>query len=121
MKETDKFYLGIQEPHSSCLLALRNIILQQDQNISETIKWNLPCFSYKKKMFCFLSINRKTDEPYLLIVEGRLTDHPLLEAADRKRMKSISFNPEEDLPLDAITEILNSALDLYRNGIIKVK
>lgn len=121
MKETDNFYLNIKEPHRSCLLALRDIILKQDSNIAETIKWSLPCFCYRKKMFCFLSIEKKTNKPYLLLVEGRLINHPLLETNGRTRMKSISINPEENLQLDTITEILNSALDLYRNGIIKVK
>lgn len=71
-------------------------------------------------MFCFLSVDQN-NIPYLLIVEGALVNHPLLEANGRKRMKSISFDPNEDLPIETIEEILNSALDLYRNGIIKSK
>lgn len=121
MKGTDTFYLNLKEPNRSCLLALRNIILQQDPNITETLKWSLPCFCYRKKMFCFLSIDNKSDKPYLLIVEGRLIEHPLLEANNRTRMKSISIDPNKDLPLETITEILNNALNLYRNGTIKVK
>lgn len=121
MKETDNFYLNTQEPRRSCLLALRDIILQQDPNITETIKWSLPCFCYKKKMFCFLSIDRKTNKPYLLIVEGRFINNPLLETEGRTRMKSISIDPNKDLPLQTITEILHSALELYYNGTIKAK
>ena len=119
-KETDNFYLNSEEPNRSCLMALRSIILSQDNNIIETRKWNLPCFCYKKRMFCFLSVDQN-NIPYLLIVEGALINHPLLEANGRKRMKSISFDPNEDLPIETIEEILNSALDLYRNGIIKSK
>ena len=119
-KETDNFYFDFEEPSQGCLLALRSIILSQDKNIIEIQKWGLPCFCYKNRMFCFLSVDPK-DIPYLLVVEGNLIDHPLLVANGRKRMKSISFNPNEDLPIETIVEILNAALDLYRNGIIKTK
>lgn len=72
-------------------------------------------------MFCFLSVDSKSDLPYLLIVEGRLINHPLLETAGRKRMKHISIDPQEDLPVEEITNILQDALNLYRDGIIKIK
>lgn len=120
IKETDNYYLSFEEPLLSCLLALRSIILRQDNHIIETQKWGLPCFCYKKKMFCFISVDSKSYLPYLLIVEGRLVDHPLLESAGRKRMKHISIDPQEDLPLEEITNIVQEALDLYREGIIKV-
>lgn len=119
-KETDKFYFDLEEPNQSCMLALKSIILSLDERIVETRKWGLPCFCYKKRMFCFLSIDPK-DIPYLLVVEGNLINHPLLKTNGRKRMKSISFDPNEDLPIAPIREILNSALDLYRNGIIKTR
>jgi hypothetical protein len=121
MKETDNFYLNLEEPNYSCMLALRSIILQQDDQIKETQKWSMPCFCYKNRMFCFLSIDKKTKEPYILVVEGRLINHPMLESGTRTRMKVLKVNPNEDLPLSGIVEILTAALDLYRNGIIKSK
>lgn len=121
LKQTDNFYLDLEEPLQSCLLALRSIILKQDNNIEENLKWGLPCFCYKKKMFCFLAISPKTQTPYILIVEGNRIDHPLLETAGRKRMKHLNIDPETDLPIEVIIEILKEALDLYRNGVIKTK
>jgi len=121
LKETDNYFLSFDEPLQSCLLTLRSIILRQDDAITETQKWSLPCFCYKKKMFCFLSIDSKSGLPYLLIVEGRLIDHPMLERAGRKRMKHLSIDPEKDLPLEEIITILQDALNLYRDGIIKTK
>lgn len=121
MKQQDNFYFNLEEPIQSCLLALRSIILQQDINIVETLKWGLPCFCYKNRMFCFLSYEPKTQEPYMLIVEGFRIEHPLLVTAGRKRMKHISFDSQEDLPIVDILEILNKALEFYRNGTIKTK
>lgn len=115
------FYLQHEEPNRSCLLALRDVIIKQDERICETIKWSLPCFCYKSKMFCFLNVDKKTDRPYVLFVEGHRLDHPLLEQGDRVRMKVFNIDPNLDLPIEAIELLLNTALDLYRNGIIKTK
>ncbi|MEQ9100774.1 MAG: DUF1801 domain-containing protein [Imperialibacter sp.] len=121
MREIDNYYLNKEEPHKSCLLALRSIILAQDTNVTETQKWGMPCFCFRKKMFCYLWTDKKTEEPYILFVEGKFLDHPKLEAGERSRMKIFRVNPNEDLPLETIEELLNSALDLYRNGTIVIK
>ncbi len=114
------FYLDKEEPNKSCMLAFRSIILDQDSNIIETRKWGMPCFCYKKKMFCYLWTDKKTDGPYILMVEGRHLDHPKLEAGDRAKMKIFRVNPNKDLPVKTIETILQAALDLYRTGIIKL-
>lgn len=121
LREIDHYYLNKEEPNRSCLLALRSIILEQDTNITETQKWGMPCFCYKKKMFCYLWTDKKTDEPYILLVEGKYLDHPDLEEGNRSRMKIFRVNPKKDLPLQTIELLLNVALDLYRNGTIKIK
>ena len=121
MTERDHFYLHKEEPNKSCLLALRNIILNQDENITETEKYGMPCFCYKKKMFCYLWVDKKTHGPYILMVEGKYLDHPKLEVGNRSRMKIFRFNPHEDIPILVINSILNDALNLYRNGTIKIK
>ncbi|WP_235831849.1 DUF1801 domain-containing protein [Paenimyroides viscosum] len=43
------YYLNKEEPNKSCLLTLREIILNQDTDINETQKWEMPCFCYKQK------------------------------------------------------------------------
>ena len=119
--DLENYYLSKDEPNKSCLLALRDIILRQDDQVSETRKWGMPCFCYKKKMFCYLWTDKKTDEPYLLMVEGKHLNHPELEEGNRSRMKIFRVNPHKDLPLQTIERLLNDALDLYRNGVIGVK
>jgi hypothetical protein len=116
-----KYYLNKEEPNKSCLLALRSIILGQDKNVTETQKYGMPCFCYKKKMFCYLWTDKKTDEPYLLMVEGKYLHHPDLEEGNRSRMKSFPVDPNKDLPIKTIESILQKALDLYRKGTIRIK
>ncbi len=119
-QELDTFYLKKEEPSKSCLLVLRSIILSQDDNVTETRKYGMPCFCYKKKMFCYLWTDKNTDEPYILMVEGKHLDHPMLEEGNRSRMKIFRVNPNEDIPIEVIASLLNDALDLYRKGIIKI-
>jgi hypothetical protein len=117
----DNYYLNKEEPNKGCLLALRRIILEQDTEVTETRKYGMPCFCYKKKMFCYLWTDKKTDEPYILFVEGKYLDHPELEQGNRSRMKILRINPSVDLPIQTIELLLDEALGLYRNGTIKVK
>ena len=120
IREVDNYYLNNEEPIKSCLLALRCIILEQDTSITETQKWGMPCFCYKKKIFCYLWTDKKTDEPYILMVEGKHLVHPELETGKRSRMKIFRVNPNKDLPLKTIEYLLQRSLDLYRTGIIKL-
>jgi hypothetical protein len=72
-------------------------------------------------MFCYLWIDKKSQEPYILFVEGNNLDHPMLEAGSRKRMKTLPVPANQDLPIETIQQLFNEALDLYRNGTIPVK
>ena len=119
--EIDSFYLNKEEPHRSCLVSLRNIILSQDQDVTETRKYGMPCFCYRTKMFCYLWTDKKSGEPYILMVEGKHLNHPGLETGNRSRMKIFRINPTKDIPVKSIEILLNKALDLYRSGEISIK
>ena len=119
--DIENYYLKKEEPNKSCLLALRSLILKQDPNISETQKWGMPCFCFKKKMFSYLWTDKKTNEPYILFVEGKYLNHPELEEGNRSRMKIYRVNANQDLPITTIELLLNSALNLYKDGTIKIK
>ncbi len=116
---TDNFYLKQDEPMQSCLLAMRQIILAQDEQIWETIKYGCQCFMYKKRMFCYLMIEKKSGQPYILMVEGNLLPHPELEQGDRKRMKIYRFDENTDIKIEEVERILQAGLNLYRNGIVR--
>lgn len=119
MKELDHFYLKQEEPIRGCLLALRQIVLSQDTAIANTLKYGMPFFCYKGKMFCYLWVHRKYKQPYIGIVEGKRFDHPALLTEKRSRMKIMLFDPNEDLPVKTIENILQQAINLYKTGEIK--
>ncbi len=120
LSELDNFYLQKEEPAKSCLLALREIILSFDKDVTATLKYGMPFFCYKGRMFCYLWIQKKTNIPYIGIVEGKHIDHKDLITEKRSRMKIILFDPNKDLPVKTIRIILKQALDLYKSGKVKV-
>ncbi len=112
IRKTDEFYNKQTEPNQSCLLALRKIILDQNTDLDETVKYGMPCFTYKKKAFCYLWTDKKTTEPYILMVDGKLIDHLMLEDGSRSRMRIFRVNPHIDIPLEHINTILQLGLKL---------
>ncbi|MCD8260334.1 MAG: DUF1801 domain-containing protein [Bacteroides sp.] len=119
VKASDEYYFFKEEPQKSCLLALREFILAQDPEITETLKWDIPCFYYGKKIGCYLSVEIRTGDSYLLMVEGKYLEHPGLEAGGRKRMKIFRVNAGEDIPVESLGEMLREALGLYKNGVLR--
>jgi hypothetical protein len=120
LTQLDNFYLQKDEPVRSCLLALREIILKQDQNISASWKYGMPFFCYKGKMFCYLWVHKKLHQPYIGIVEGNRIDHPMLIIEKRARMKIMLLEADQDLPVEIIEDILKQAIELYKTGIVKI-
>lgn len=68
MKETDDFYARQTEPIKSVMLAMKEIILRQDKDVVHALKYGMPFFCYKGKMFCYLWVHKKHGQPYLGIV-----------------------------------------------------
>jgi hypothetical protein len=120
MKQLDDFYFKQEEPIQGIFLALKEIILKQDKDITNVLKYGMPFFCYKGKMFCYLWIHKKFKQPYLALVEGKHFDQTFLIQENRSRMKIMLLNTDEDLPIEKIETILEKALNLYKSGIIKV-
>ncbi len=91
-----------------------------DSNVAHVLKYRMPFFTYKNKMFCYLWTDKKTKEPYIGIVEGNRIDYPFLEQGNRSRMKIFRINPSKDIPIQQIELVLQEAFDLYRNGVIQI-
>ena len=109
----DTFYSSKPEPIQGCLLTLRDIILNYSPHISETVKYGMPCFCLYGKMFCYLWTDKKSNEPYILIVEGNRIEHPSLIKGNRARMKIFPIMSNEDIPLTVINEVFDMAAVFY--------
>ena len=111
---TDTYYLNMSEPNKSALLALRNIVLDQDKTIIELLKYKIPCFKYRGKVFCYLWVDKEANAPCLLMQDGKYLNHPDLEKTNHKHIEIFRINPNEDLPIKRIISILTKALELLK-------
>lgn len=115
-KDADNFFIEQEEPIKSCLFALRNFILNFDESITEVWMYKMPFYYYNGKRFCYLWTDKKRKQPYLGIVEGNRIVHPGLIAEKRSRMKILLIDPENDIPVNTISAILTTAIELAENN-----
>lgn len=119
MKEVDLFYENSELPFREVFIALKEIILRQDKEITHELKYGMPFFCYKGKMFCYLWIHKKYKQPYIGIVEGKHFDESFLLQETRSRMKIMLFDENEDLPVEQINNVINKAINLIQNRYYK--
>lgn len=114
LRDIDNYFLQKDEPVKSCLLFLRDHILNFDDNITEAWKYRMPFYCYKGKMFCYLWVHKKNGLPYIGIVEGKKLTHPGLIQEKRARMTILLIDPTQDMPVETINTILKMELELYK-------
>ena len=112
MQSVQNFFHTLDEPYQGCLLFLRNFILESSRDISESWKFHTPFYYYRKKWIAFISYDPKTKIIYISFVDGAKISHPLLVSEGRKKMKIFYVNPEEDIDVKALEEILLKAIKL---------
>lgn len=121
MKPLYQFYDQQAEPIKSMFLAVKEIILSIDEDITNELKYGMPFFCYKGKMFCYLWTHKQHRQPYIGIVEGKHFDQPFLIQEKRSRMKIMLLDPLQDLPVTTIRSIILQAIDLYKTGVVRIK
>jgi hypothetical protein len=106
----ESYYLNKPEPYQSCLLALRDIILQTNLEICHERKFQIPFFTYKGKKLGYLWLNGKK------LMLGFCQDKSLQEAIPGFKLKdkyeSILIDANADIPVEIILEKLGYYLDL---------
>lgn len=107
----DNYYMKQPEPTRGCLLALKDLILRLDSNISHQRKFQIPFFYYKDKKLCFLWINKK--KLMLGFVEDK-NIYPKKEGIKRKdQMSALYIDPNADIPIELINSNLLEIIKLY--------
>ncbi len=121
LSRLESFYEQQEDSLRSFMLAMSALILSQDQGITNELKYGMPFFSYKGKMFCYLWFHKKHRQPYIGFVEGWRFEAPFLLPEKRSRMKIWLLDMQEDLPIQQLEQLLQKALSFYKNGVIPVK
>lgn len=107
----ENYFLQQPEPHQSCMIYLRSWL--KDQGRTELYKFSTAFYNYKEEMFCYLSVRAKDKKLYIGFVKGYKMKHPSLKKEGRKQIKVVYLNPDEDLPLKTLKEVISEAKQLY--------
>lgn len=110
MATDDTYLLAFNGAIRETLLALRKMILSYDDAITDAWRYGMPFFFYNGKRFCYLWVDKSTEQPYLGVVDGKNINHPRLIAGNRSKMKILLIDPAKDLPVRAIRQILKQAI-----------
>jgi len=113
MSTVQDFFEKQEEPNRSVFLFLKKFIVDSSENIELFYKWKLPFFYFKGKPFCYLWKNKKTNEPYVSFAKGPYLKHTALIKGDRKVFKILPINPNKDIDIRLLQEILDEAIKLY--------
>jgi len=115
----EEFFENLTEPDKSCLLFIRNYILNHSENFTEHWKWSGVFFYYKQKMCCYFWFDKKTKQPYLSFGEGQYMHHPLLKSEGRTRFKIYLIDPNQDIEVDVITYFLEESIkSMEERGVV---
>ena len=101
------------EPDRSCLLYLRQHILQHSPHITEAWKFNTPFYYYKGRWLCFISYHKITRVTYISMVNGGKINHPKLVSEGRKKMKIFYVDTQKDVDVKSLDSILTLSLKLF--------
>ena len=71
LRPIDQYFLQKEEPVKGCLLALRDSMLRFHTEITEEWKYGMPMYYFRGKMFCYLWVHKKYQQPYIGIVEEK--------------------------------------------------
>lgn len=110
LSSVDHYFESLAEPERSCLLFLRQFILDYSDTITEKRKFNTPFYYVNGKWMCFISYNPKTKEIYISFVDGFKMLHPQLVSEGRKKMKIFRVDANEDVDVKSLKQILNLAV-----------
>jgi len=81
--------------------------------MEEHWKYTTAFFTYKKKLFCYFSINKKTHHVYIGFVDGNRIKDKSLVAEGRKQIRVFYIDPNKDIDVKNLIEILNLAFKIY--------
>lgn len=115
MKQVDDFFNNLTEPNKSFLLALKHIVQQHIPQLQLTIKYGLPFFTINGRLFCYFWTHKKFNrQPYISFMDGYRMQNPALLQEKRARAKIFLMDPQADIPLATVKQLLNEAIAFYK-------
>lgn len=111
MNQVEEYILNA-EPRKKDILLYFHLLLTEEYQLRAAIKYKVPMYKGKRMVAYLNPIKR--NEVELCFINAHLMDKPhgLLESKGRKMVKSIEFKTLEEIPEEAIRQIINDAMQI---------
>ena len=116
LNHIDDYFDRMPEPDKSCLLYLRQFILEMDSGISERWHYNTPFYHYGGKWMLYIPYNAKTRDLYLGFVHGYKLKHPALKSEGRKQIRIYRIDATKDIKIKELKTILKEAMQYIKTA-----
>lgn len=115
MKLTDDYIFQQPEKQQSILLHLISVFERQIPELELLFKWGIPCFYYKKKVFCYLNSSPKKGFVDAGFFKGFQLKHnqDCLVTEKRNTIKSLRYYSLESINNKVLEDVIQEAKTLY--------
>lgn len=108
MTEVEDFIYQYEDDRREVMLYLHHLLL--DMNLVPKIRYRVP-FYYRKSWVCYMNPNKKEGIELVFIYGKRLSNvQGLLDDKGRKQVAGIELKSVDDIPHEAIFEIVQEAI-----------
>lgn len=76
----------------------------------------MPFYHYNGRRICYLWTDKRTGKPYVGFVDGKFLHHSSLITGNRSKMKILPIEPEKDVPVKLVRQLLMDAITLHKTS-----
>jgi hypothetical protein len=111
MTEVEDFLMDFEGAQGEVLRFLHDLLLSFPE-IEDKMRYRIP-FYYRKSWVCYLNPGKKGDVDLSFIRGSELSNEQgLLDGRGRKQVASLNFSTVDEIPVDAVLEIVQEAFIL---------
>ena len=115
MRFTDEYIFRQPEKQQSILLHLISVFEREIPELELLFKWGIPCFYYKKKVFCYFNSSPKKGFVDAGFFKGfqLQRNQEFLVSDKRNTIKSLTYYSLESIDNTIIEDVIREARSLY--------
>jgi hypothetical protein len=116
MKLTDEYIFRQPEKYQSILLHLIAVFESEIRELELLFKWGIPCFYYKKKVFCYFNSSPKKGFVDAGFFKGfqLKRNQEFLVSDKRNTIKSLRYYSLESINNEIVVDVIQEAVKLYK-------
>ena len=110
----DRYIYEFDEDSRMVMEVLRELIFHHVADVVESIKWHIPCYSWKG-LLCYINKEKKSKKVLLGFIEGVcLHDNYGILNTDTSQIKKLLFKTLNDVNEEIIADFLTQAIEINR-------